>query len=140
MNTNTIENVLIDVLVSAKDVGREILATGKVGAIKAYEFAQEQIPDILHEVIVYNRVELTASFLMYLILAGLCAYITKWFVHKTTTTNDFEGGELLAIFPAAGTVAFLVITARSISDVVKVWFAPKLFLIEYIANLAKTVN
>lgn len=140
MNTNTIDNVLLETLVSAKEVGSEVLAMGKVGVIKAYEFAQDQIPEILREVIVYNRIELTASFLMFLVLAGLCAYVTTWMIHKMTTTNEFDGGEVMAAFPIGGFIFFFTVAMNDFSDVAKVWFAPRLFLIEYIADLVKTVN
>lgn len=135
-----LESVIVETLLSAKEITGEAINLGKAGAIKAYEFAEAQIPEILREIIMFNRIELTCTFFGLLILSGVFAYVA-WHIGKKIATSDFfRGGEFVIAIPIVGFLASSISAFSDFSAVVKVWFAPRLFLIEYFAELMKKVS
>ena len=87
------------------------------------EFVIEQAPDLIREFIMFHRVEETAYILLSLLSMYLIYYISKIVVKITNNSVDYLIN-VLSIVPIA---AFIV----CLSDFIKVWVAPKLFLIEY---------
>ena len=92
-------------------------------AEKTGEFAMEQAPDLLREFILFHRIEKT----IYVVLPIILTYaIFKLSCHIVKKTDDEEFYMYNAL-----SVLLLIVTIANLSDFIKVWIAPKLFLIEY---------
>lgn len=138
----------------AQKVLIDLLNRAISGIDKAVEFSQAQIPDVIHQLLMWNFVES----LMMTIMA--IATIYPFFVfsrgqfkrirvtddsgydrgYKTTMIYDRDGdvnplsivyGIVSAFYSATVIIAILDFTW------LKIWIAPKLYLLEYVASLAK---
>ena len=87
------------------------------------EFVIEQAPDLLREFIIFHRVEKTTYILLSLLLISLIYYISK----RIVKANDDEYNYIINVFSVVPVGAFFC----HFSDFIKVWAAPKLYLIEY---------
>ena len=92
-------------------------------AEKTGEFAMEQAPDLLREFILFHRIEKTTYVVLPIILTYVVYKVSCHLVKKSNNEAIYTINTL-SIFPLALTAFFL-------SDFIKVWIAPKLFLIEY---------
>jgi len=116
-----------------------IFATMKEAAMAAKDFAMDQLPDIVHQLIVFERVYLTCIVLAPIILLPL--FIALWF--KTTKIDAYENDGIIILF-GAGTImlgvssflAFISMLAN-FKSFLMVWFAPKIYLIQYLTELLK---
>lgn len=102
----------------------------------ASAFAVEQMPDVAQQYVLYGRVYLTALFVFFIVLAVVATYTA----YKIETHPKVKAGGAggIATFAAmvVNVVAFCVV-AINLSDLVKVWAAPKVWLLTELAKLIK---
>lgn len=121
-SVTTLDNALADMITSA------------VGGVKeGISFIQGQLPDVVYQLVVYNRVLCTLGFLFGIFLILLCVYAVKKF---SKGEWDWEFSPVLVV-PFIGSV-FMIF--GSTSEMLKLWFAPKIWLIEYAADLLQKVK
>lgn len=110
---------------------------------KATDFAAEQIPDIAVQFIAYNRIYLTSIIVIaLLVLLVQQIVVIKW-AKKGIAKDDYNGdGYIFAYFASTLiTGGFtLVPVFANFKDLILVWFAPKIFLIEQMVHLVKSVH
>lgn len=118
----------------------ELLQKAANGIDAAVTFSQAQIPDVVHQLLVWNSV---SSILMQIfILSFISVYVFAVYkFYKITESKNLDDGPLIAgIFSLAVGALFatgLAIAFFSYFDWLKIWLAPKLYLLEYAASLIK---
>ena len=137
---NVVQSVSHSESVQSLDNALAQMITSVVGGIKeGVSFVQGQLPDVIMQLIVYNRVLLTSAVIFGLLLI----YVTKRCSSKLAVAWEDcdEGTTVLWLFStiATGLASFAFIFGN-IADCIKIWFAPEVWLIEYAADLIKKVN
>jgi hypothetical protein len=116
---------------------------------QATTFASGEIPEVLHQVLIWN---LTASIAW--MIAGIVWFVVAWRFYKYATLLPREQRKEGVLFDRAGdkreeAIYFLCVFGGIFSllfanalifspfEIAKILLAPKLYLIEYAAHLAK---
>lgn len=112
----------------------EIL-TGIQSAVKASgDFAASQLPDIAQQYITYGRAANTMYAVLFLLASAILARIAR----KLFNAWDGRGSvvpPLLIMCSGAACVLTSILFLCRLSDVMLVWFAPKVWLIKQLASL-----
>lgn len=115
-----------------------------VGAVKAGgEFALQQAPLVVQEKIAYGRASTAITLLMSIAILGAVARSAPA-VGRLITAADRDGdaakmaGAVIAtvVMLVAGFVSAIVFFG-TYEDALKVWFAPRLYILEWVASLVK---
>lgn len=121
----------------------EILKKGLETAEKTGNFIVEQAPDLIKQLLIWKTVEYSIYVIMGI---SLIIYFYRWTkkVSKEMKENedDFEDyfmDSVSSIFIAIGQMIILIVGVLLISEnlhsLIQIVFAPKIYLIEYTANL-----
>lgn len=116
----------------ANEVLLQLLNKAMKGIDAAVQFSQAQIPDVIHQLLVWNAViSLLSQVLAVIIIAvPVVVCIKKW---KLIRKNNAEPVVIVNVFTGVvGAVLFF-----DNFDWLKIWLAPKLYLIEYAASLMR---
>ena len=111
---------------------------------KGIDFLSEQIPDVIHQLLVWEASKAGIIAFCWIVVAGVLITIsTKLYKfsksHVTKSTYDERKGfgyfcsiitGILSVGALSGMVVQLLI-------VVQIWLAPKIFLIQYAASLVR---
>lgn len=97
------------------------------GMDAAVGFGQEQLPDVIQQLIVFNT---WAAALWLLLCATGTALMSKLFYY-CWKENEADG----AIFAAIPLIIFTLCMVGNALDLLKITLAPKVWLLEYAANL-----
>ncbi|HHT3341039.1 hypothetical protein [Klebsiella grimontii] len=115
----------------------DLLQKAANGVDAAVSFSQAQVPDIIRQLMVWKAAAYGMRiFFMSLFLLGcilLFRRALKW--HESF---DYEALGFFSLLSSALTGALLVVgILANISNLVQLWLAPKIWLIEYTAELLK---
>ncbi|EBO4170085.1 hypothetical protein DKN16_18370 [Salmonella enterica] len=125
----------------------ELLQKAVGGIDAAVSFSQAQIPDIVHQLLVWN---LVSSLLLQLL--GVVMVAGAFFALSHAMRCRRRGDEWTRFMPGSSSTsiaydlcfpAFIVSSAIGVViaicsfDWLKIWLAPKLYLLEYAASLIK---
>lgn len=118
----------------------ELLQKAANGIDAAVTFSQAQIPDVVHQLLVWKSV--SSILVQIFILSFIGVYVLAVYkFYKITDSKRLSEGTLVAgIFSLATGALFamgLAIAFFSYFDWLKIWLAPKLYLLEYAASLIK---
>lgn len=120
----------------------DIITRVTSGADAAIQFGKEQIPEVLKQLLIWN---FTFSFLIWFsataIIVGYVIWmLTKfrwWFKNQRSTTTE-QDAAVTALTVIWGIITFIMIFVFWCNlDWLKIWVAPKLYLLEYAASLIK---
>jgi hypothetical protein len=101
----------------------------------AKDFTLEQAPDVLRQLVAYERA-ITIFYVASCLLGAIAlAFGTKQLLRHGDDLGDAAGAALL--FLLVGELVVVIMFFHNVSDFLKVWVAPKVFLIEYFAHLVK---
>lgn len=145
----------------ANKVLAELLQKASSGIDAAVSFSQAQIPDVIHQLLVWNFIHS----LIWTVIALASIPLVVWFVriqckkqeigtigregyswekgnprYATTLIWDYKGELNLTIIPFSAVLfgwALFVFSTIANPTWLKIWLAPKLYLIEYAASLMK---
>lgn len=103
------------------------------GIDSAVAFSQAQIPDVVQQLLMWHAVSSAAIQVLCAVLIILSATLAIF------TWNSSSDGELVAL---VSLLTFIIIAVSLVVffnyfDWLKIWLAPKLYLIEYAASLVK---
>lgn len=118
----------------------ELLQKAVGGIDAAVSFSQAQIPDVVHQLLVWNSV---SSFLyqlfVILLISGYFLSIKKLNYIALNESNSPEKSGLAVVGIVAGGIVSLsfFVSFFFYFDWLKIWLAPKLYLLEYAASLIK---
>ena len=117
----------------------EILKKGLEVAEKSGNFVIEQAPDLVKQLITYKTIETSISVLIEITLMYLIFRYFKYLYKKNNEDSDFIGVNSFhigGILISSGVAIFMFITfITDISNLIQLIFAPKIYLLEYIAKL-----
>jgi len=113
------------------------IKTGK-GLEKAVELAQEQIPDVIHQFLMWKLAENILSVIIPLILFGSMFIIKNKLWPKNFDENKPDHfisaiGVFLG-FVATGAISLINLCTNGYT-VIQIWLAPKVYLLEQVKNL-----
>ena len=121
----------------------EILKKGLETAEKTGNFIVEQAPDLIRQLLIWKTVEYSIYVIMGI---SLIIYFHRWTKKVTKEMkekkDDYED-YFMSSFPnlliAVGQISFLIIgillIAENLHSLIQIVFAPKIYLIEYTAQL-----
>ena len=117
----------------------EILKKGLEAAEKSGNFVIEQAPDLVKQLITYKTVETSICVLIEITLMYLIFRYFKYLYKKNNEDSDFIPenafhGVGIIITSLMGFFLFFVFI-NDISNLIQLIFAPKIYLLEYIAKL-----
>ncbi|QSJ04001.1 hypothetical protein KNV79_gp25 [Salmonella phage vB_SalP_TR2] len=121
----------------------DIITRVTSGADAAIQFGKEQIPEVLKQLLIWN---FTFSFLIWfsataIIVGYIIWMLTKfrwWFKNQRSTTTE-QDAAVIALTVIWGIITFIMIFVFWCNlDWLKIWVAPKLYLLEYAASLIKS--
>ena len=117
----------------------EILKKGLEVAEKSGNFVIEQAPDLVKQLITYKTVETSICVLIEITLMYLIFRYFKYLYKKNNEDSDFIPknafhGVGIIITSLMGIFLFFVFI-NDISNLIQLIFAPKIYLLEYIAKL-----
>lgn len=121
----------------------DIITRVTSGADAAIQFGKEQIPEVLKQLLIWN---FTFSFLIWfsataVIVGYIIWMLTKfrwWFKNQRSTTTELDAA-VITITVVWGFISFIMIFVFWCNlDWLKIWVAPKLYLLEYAASLIKS--
>ncbi|MBO5392241.1 MAG: hypothetical protein J6A65_10660 [Pseudomonas sp.] len=120
-----------------------ILGKTMQGVEAGVSFLSTEIPDVIHQLLVLKMAQSVVGAV--LLVATISAYLwslkfaTKWF--KAERDKSYGSAEApVIIWTALGALFFFIPLFelyKRISDILQIWLAPKIYLIEYAASLAK---
>ncbi|ENH4956993.1 hypothetical protein ACLIAG_000097 [Enterobacter hormaechei] len=130
----------------------DLLQKASNGIDAAVSFSQAQVPDVIHQLLVWSSVQsaLCQAFgLLFLIGAMKLPVFArrarkngeKWTAHDGKPNDgwfisSFSYDMCTLMAPIAGTIIGILMVALNF-DWLKIWLAPKIYLIEYAASLVK---
>ena len=125
---NHLEQVLVDTIQKATEL------TGNV-----IDFATAQIPDVIHQLLMWKLAESGARIVVCLIIIWVFFVIRKHIKEAVKGTLDEDVGPV--IYAILGGIFLVAVPALliigSVMRILKIWIAPKLYLLEYAATLVK---
>ena len=117
----------------------EILKKGLEVAEKSGNFVIEQAPDLVKQLITYKTIETSIYVLIEITLMYLIFRYFKYLYKKNNEDSDFIevnsfniGGILIS---SAVAIFMFIAFITDISNLIQLIFAPKIYLLEYIAKL-----
>ena len=117
----------------------EILKKGLEVAEKSGNFVIEQAPDLVKQLITYKTIETSIYVLIEISLIYLIFRYFKYLYKKNNEDSDFifdNAFHITGIIITSGVTIFTFIEfINDIFDLIKLIFAPKIYLLEYIAQL-----
>lgn len=133
------------------DVGQQLLVDLLKKAVQgvdaAVTFSQAQIPDVIHQLLVWNAVSSLGCQLLGLFFFLLCWFLIKFynsswerraswtrFSDTSESTSSEWDFRFLPVVVLSGVGCFLLALNF---DWLKIWLAPKLYLVQYAATLIK---
>jgi hypothetical protein len=102
--------------------------------LKAKDFAVDQAPDVIRQLMIWNAIEWVGYGVLWITILGLCVWLLIDCIRKKEPHNDYEIGAFLS---AVGCFIMTLSVFICVFGVLKIWLAPKVWLIEYAANLVK---
>ena len=116
----------------ANEVLLKLVNKAMNGIDAAVQFSQAQIPEVIHQLLMWNAVSSILIQVLAILIAftPVVVFVRKW---EVICDNDAEASVILNLF----TVPFGAILFFTNFDWLKIWLAPKLYLLEYAASLMK---
>jgi hypothetical protein len=126
-----------------QEKANQVLAALIESVASVRDFAIEQAPDVIQQLLTWNFTTTLISFFGWLICIGLWLYV-NWIQYKWIKNGGGRDG-LGDLFPWIVINVFIqsIIILAFIKwinvsmDWLKIWLAPKLYLVEYAAELVK---
>lgn len=132
-------------LINKTTSGAEYLGQKAVdGAATATEFLKQEIPDVIKQLLLWEFTYYLLLFVGGIVVMGLCLYVIyKAFAAVKKHGAFSKDGEPVFFLPLVATTAAAFVFSTWIYPQLlnlvwlKIWLAPKLYLIQYAANLIK---
>ena len=110
----------------------ELLQKASNGIDAAVSFSQALIPDVIHQLLMWHAVSSAGIQALCVLVIISCVYLMIFAWNKGDDADFVISSLLVTSGIAISTVVFF-----NYFDWLKIWLAPKLYLIEYAASLVK---
>lgn len=130
----------------AEQVLSQLLQRAVDGVDKAVELSQSQIPDVIEQLLLWNGVfsgvEFALAVFMMIITLVVFVKSAKMILEETREKGVCDQRDSRIVFPGAVSAVMIMVTAAytmNVADLdwLQILIAPKLYLIEYGAELVK---
>lgn len=111
----------------------DLLQKASNGIDSAVSFSQAQIPDVIQQLLMWNAVSSAGIQIICALAIAACIYLMCFAWNKG---DDADVVLAALVFTGIGSIVCIVIIFNNF-DWLKIWLAPKLYLIEYAASLVK---
>lgn len=148
-NTN-INEAVVDILRGVKDAGGEIYGTTKMAIAKAVDFTVEQTPLVAQEFMRWKLAESIMWVFLFSIPVALLFYVSHRanVIMKLDSTPEHSSGrtdreDCFFTKWITRVIAIIVLTfvlGANAFTILKITLAPRVYLIEYVIDSAKTVR
>jgi flagellar biosynthesis/type III secretory pathway M-ring protein FliF/YscJ len=129
-----LEQILVDTIAKSSKVGGEIYDGAKAVTVQSIDFAKEQIPQVIEELLLWKFVEAGFNVLVgVIILFALYKLITK----LTLKIEDDFGKAITTTISGSIAVIVFISTMDEIKNMIYIAVAPKIYLIEYATELVQ---
>lgn len=136
---NAVAQVLLAAIQTAKQTG---------------DWVKGQLPGIVHQLLTWNLISDCLTILFTLLLVGIFALSLKRFFSSYKKEKEVYKGcfditdmpyygfpwACWLLFDGIFTAVFIIASVLDIYDAFEIWFAPKVWLLEYAAHLLKSAN
>jgi hypothetical protein len=133
-----LEQILVDTIKGAGNLTSDIVEGTKVVGTKAIDFASEQIPEVIHQLLLWKFTTSLMAFCLGLSLF-ISTIIGVRLVSKQKHWHSSDRDFCIGLTILLGGVFSTIIMCANLTWL-KIWIAPKLFLIEYAAELICKVS
>lgn len=107
---------------------------------RAGQFAAEQLPDIALQYVAFGRAHSTLTIALSVLIPVLCWFFTTRFIKTHEDPFNTEPGFVYVAVSLIATGVSMMAFFINIKEFLLVWFAPKVWLIMEIAELARKVK
>jgi hypothetical protein len=116
-----------------------IIQLSKEGVLKGIDLAQQQAPDLIKQILTYNLyvrwIEcIIVGFLFLLTLCITIYYLIRNIKNKYSDADDYFSIVWMSLLPMIFSLIFFYL---SLPNLIQIYVAPKLFLLEYIKEFLK---
>ena len=143
--------VVIDILSGVRNAGSEIYAASKDAIHKSVDFVVAQAPDVVAQFLKWKLCEAIIHFFILALIGCIFFYLAyRCYVYtKTASKTDgyrdvmdsFSIGVLWKwIFSGLAAIIMLISIGTTFPTIVKIAIAPKVYVLEYVVDLAKTAT
>lgn len=115
-----------------------ILGFIQAGVEKTSDFAVEQIPIVAKEILQYGFIHSIVCGLIALAIGVVVMKLFLRFLAWLKKEGDLSDGAPFSLFLLLPALVCLCIAYSFFDDAVKIKFAPRVYLIEYVSNLSKS--
>ena len=134
----------------------KVIEKANSGVDASIDFLSDQLPDVVHQLLTWGLLSSIVSCFVCVVIAISCVFAIKktlksiesakkskktnwaYFVYSHSDDGTLETGSVLAfIFSATAIGVSTMIFIANTFESLKILFAPKIWLIEYAATLAK---
>ena len=118
----------------------ELIGNASNGIAASVSFLSAEIPDVIHQLLVWYAIESAIYTVIGVAITATWIACERFALKKISDWNwaiedVFMRYALLGMFPRIA--AFVTVRAMVNLDWLKIWIAPKIWLIEYASQLAK---
>lgn len=124
----------------ANEVLINLLEKAVTGLDAAVSFSQAQIPDVVHQLLVYKTYSYSLAIALCLVIMGISAWIIFKSWKNIPSDKSYGYREFvcaLLIFPLFVFLGSFIVFCAKVSWLVMLIVAPKLYLLEYAAALIR---
>lgn len=118
---------------TSKQDPRRTTAKASNGIDAAVSFSQAQIPDVIHQLLMWHAVSSAGIQALCVLVIIACVYLMIFAWNK----GDDADIVILSLLVTSGIEITSTVVFFNYFDWLKIWLAPKLYLIEYAASLVK---
>lgn len=133
-----LEQVLIDAIQKATAVTGEAIDGAKKVTGQAIDFASAQIPDVIHQLLMWKMAEAVVWIVMCLLVAYII--IKAWTPIYKYSIDDRDNTAIImysSFVCGIGGFCVVFVFICNLLTLIQIWLAPKLYLIEYVASIIK---
>jgi hypothetical protein len=112
----------------------EVISSISENVTQVKDFAVEQLPDAAQQYLLFGMIWETIGFIIFLLLSAGSIKLLIW-GFKNNAISDT--GIFAILFGGIGSIIFSLLSIAQIQQVLLVFLAPKLYLIQGLANLVK---
>jgi len=106
------------------------------GAEAGAQFLQRELPEVIQQLLLWHAVKSAVFFTLFLVLAAGCAFAGWRLIKNGVAKNNQDYAFIGCIFAVAAILLFWPALAYHL-DWLQILLAPKVYLIEYAASLAR---
>lgn len=120
---------------NANDILINLINRAASGIDQAVDFSKAQLPDVIHQLMIWKAVSYSLSIGTILILLIICGLLLCKGIALLRIDSGSNPGFVLMLIPGVSTVILFIFLCGEIGDAVQLWLAPKVWLIEYATQL-----